>query len=535
MTTFRGAAAFVTLIFVAGLGEPALAQSTADRCARLAGLAIPREQIGLPTSGAVIREAAVDIAAIKSGQLCVVKGEIAPVDPAAPPIRFEVDLPEAWNGKAIQMGGGGYNGVVTATTRHAFIPKDRNPIDLGYVSFGSDSGHSAGNGDFGKAARDASFAMNAEARENFAYAQIKKTRDTVWAVVRAYYRSSPRRTYFYGSSQGGHEALLAAQRFPEDYDGVVAIHPAYNFIALASGSRSAAEAIYKDPKGWIRDSDARILGNAVLQSCDKLDGLADGIIANVAKCRKTFSLASLACTKPSDDACLNAAQIEAIRQLAAPADLGMKIGETTHFGPWPVLEGAFTYPGLFGFGKKAVPDDPPSGDDAFLYVMGDQGVRYLITQNPAIKSLSFRPAEHRALVERASAATDVTSDFDRFRARGGKILMMHGSVDMAIAPANSVALDERLSKRYGKGLNSFYRFYMAYGFGHGDGAFQVEWAAIDELDRWVEQGVAPGPQVVRDTSEAGNGRTMPLCRFPLWPRYRGDGDPGSDSSFRCVR
>lgn len=239
-----GIIAVAVLGAAAGLAVPCAAVqaetvsgASPDRCAALRDLTVPRGTIGLPTGGAPITDARIssDSDTAEPAGLCVVKGMIAPVDPGSPPINFQLNLPADWNRKAVQLGGGGFNGFLVTGRNPNFIPASQEPVRLGYMTFGSDSGHLGGGGSPRAATSDAAFAMDAEARENFAYAQIKKTHDVAVAVGAAYYGENPRRTYFYGNSQGGHEALLAAQRFPDDYDGVVAIHPAYNFVALQLG------------------------------------------------------------------------------------------------------------------------------------------------------------------------------------------------------------------------------------------------------------------------------------------------------------
>lgn len=539
-----GIIAVAVLGAAAGLAVPCAAvqaetvsAASPDRCAALRDLTVPRGKIGLPTGGASITDARISSDTAEPAGLCVVKGMIAPVDPGSPPINFQLNLPADWNRKAVQLGGGGFNGFLVTGRNPNFIPASQEPVRLGYMTFGSDSGHLGGGGSPRAATSDAAFAMDAEARENFAYAQIKKTHDVAVAVGAAYYGENPRRTYFYGNSQGGHEALLAAQRFPDDYDGVVAIHPAYNFVALQLGGLAISKSLYRNPAGWLSPQSLSALGSAVVSTCDGLDGLKDGVIANLAHCRRAFRVETLACKagEAVSAACLTAPQIRAIKEIAAPADLGLTVSSSDRFGGWPIVEGAFSYRTPFGFGSQAVPASPPGRDDSFTFVMADQGIRYLVMQDPALQTLTFTPAEHAASVQRASALIDVTdANFDRFIARGGKILLMHGSVDMAIPPANSVALYQRLRQRYGRALDGFAQFYIAYGFGHGEGAFQAEWNSLHELDRWVESGKAPGPQQIRDRAGDRAGRTMPLCRYPSWPRYKGRGDPSSAANFRCV-
>ncbi len=168
--------------------------------------------------------------------------------------------------------------------------------------------------------------------------------------------------------------------------------------------------------------------------------------------------------------------------------------------------------------------------------MADQMVRYMALQDPSFNSLRFEPAQHVAELQRLSKLIDANdANLDKFRAHGGKLLLLHGTVDMAIAPENTVAYYDRLLKRYGAGpLRTFTRFYMVPGFGHGDGPFQMHWDGLTAMDQWVAAGKEPLNQVVTDSAKATAGRARPLCEYPAWPRYVGSGDANTATSFKCV-
>ena len=166
--------------------------------------------------------------------------------------------------------------------------------------------------------------------------------------------------------------------------------------------------------------------------------------------------------------------------------------------------------------------------------MADQLIRFIVMRDPHFDSLQFRPAEHAAKLQKIATLLDATSsDLDAFRDRGGKLLLMHGTVDMAISPYASIAYYEQLRRRYGAGLSNFVLFFLAPGFGHGDGPFQVSWDSISALDDWVEHNRIPTNQIVTDTAPPTAGRSRPLCEYPNWPQFIA-GDPNAASSFRCV-
>lgn len=523
---FRSIVLAVGVLLAIGLAPSA---ASAVDCAQLTGRRIPAVRIGRPTHGAEVTAAALAEEA-RGGRFCRVSGLIHPVDRSAPDIEFRVNLPEQWNGKALHIGGGGYNGVVVNGEAARFPnPATPTPLAQGYATFGSDSGHKAAQGEDA-----AKFALNAEALANFGGDQLKKTHDVAVALIAARYGRGPRRMYFQGNSQGGHEGFNVIQRWPQDYDGVVAIHPVYDFTALQTAGTLLGQAMYQTIGGWVPPEKIQALDAAVYRTCDGLDGLKDGVIANVRGCQGAFRVASLRCPDGRDTgpACLSDGQIRTLETFNRDMPLGVALqGGIDRFARWPVFEGADMR--RFNLGRGPSPSQGP----AFVYMMGDQMVRYMAMQNPAYPSLDFRPAEHAAALQRVSSLVDANlDDISAFERRGGKLLLMHGTVDMAVTPYNTIAYYERLARRFGEArLRRFVRFYVAPGFGHGDGPFQVGWDSLGALDAWVEQGRAPGPQVVVDTARETAGRTMPLCEYPAWPRYDGRGDPRSAASFACVR
>lgn len=503
-------------------------------CSALAKATVPAAAIGLPTRGAAVGSASlVDDPA--NGRFCRALGAIRPIDPAAPDIHFQLNLPIAWNGKALQIGGGGYDGtLVTAEAARFPDPAKPSPLKQGYATFGSDSGHQA------KPGQDAAaFADNAEALANFAGDQLKKTHDVARALIAQAYGQAPRRTYFQGNSQGGHEGFIVIQRWPQDYDGVVAVHPVYDFTALQTDGVLIGQAVYNNPGGWLPPAKVALLGQKVLAACDELDGLRDGLIGNVRACGKAFSLAGLRCAGGADTGpdCLSDAQIRTLSIMAADMPLGVTLaGGVDRFGKWPVLEGASMNGRFNPFGKAGAKPRPPGPDDSFLHMMGDQMVRFMVVRDPAYDTLGFDAGAHAAALQALSRQIDASDpDISAFQKRGGKLLLMHGTVDMAVTPYNTIAYYERLKARFGEApLRRFVRFYVVPGFGHGDGPFQVGWDSLGALDAWADRGVAPGPQVASDTAKATAGRTRPLCEYPAYPRYAGSGDPGQASSFACA-
>ncbi|MEO6217243.1 MAG: tannase/feruloyl esterase family alpha/beta hydrolase [Sphingomonas sp.] len=540
----------LNLCAVALLAAPLLATSlqvhsqpaspSADSCAKLASIIIPASAIGLPNTGATIDTAVLvtaDAPKNRDGEYCQVKGFILPVSPGAPKMEFQVNLPSKWNGKAAQFGGGGYDGsLVTglgpAAMQAATAP---DPLQQGYVTLGSDGGHKGGQG------FDGTFGLNDEALLNYGKESVKKTHDAAMAVIKARYGAGPKRFYFIGASQGGHEALDAAARYPADYDGVVANYPAYDVTMLHLGSWNVGKALYDNGgAGWLNAAKTKLLTDAVYAACDELDGVKDGIISNVKGCNARFNIATVKATlrcphgKDTGDTCLSDPQIAAVEKIASPYKPGVTIAGIDEFPRWALLDGAL-FQGISTFGKRPVPSNPPTDEDALLYNAGAATLKYIITRQPDFDALTFKPTNWKDRLQKAGAIMDVTDrDLTPFRKKGGKIILMHGMIDDLITPHNSIVYYRRLLAKQGKAsLDSFMRFYLVPGLNHGFGVFNAKYPGLDSLDQWVETGKAPGRLTAIDANPGSN-RSRPMCPYPAWPKYKGLGSPNSADSFTCI-
>jgi pimeloyl-ACP methyl ester carboxylesterase len=515
-------------------------RSPQEACSRLANLFVPAWAIGLPTSGAVVQSATFVTAEApnnQNGEYCAVKGLIVPASADAPNMEFQVNLPTSWNSKALQLGGGGYDGTLVtglgmAGLQPASIP---TPLKAGYVTLGSDGGHKGAPG------FDGTFGMNDEALLNFGKQSVKKTHDVAMAIVKARYGTAPRRFYYIGNSQGGHEALDAAARYSADYDGVVANYPAYNVTMLHLGSLNVGKALYGNGgAGWINPAKTRLLTDAVHKACDGLDSAQDGIIGNIAGCNAAFNIetvkSTLRCANGTDtgDTCLSDAQIAAVEKIASPYRPGFAIAGMEEFPRWSLLEGA-RFEGRSTFGTRPVPGNPPTSADALLHNAGAATTKYILTRNPSFDALTFEPTALKERTQESGTIMDVTDvDLTPFRAKGGKIILLHGTTDDFITPHNTVAYYNRHKALQGEAnMDSFVRFYVVPGLSHGFGAFNAKYDGLAALDSWVENGNAPGTLVAVDGNQ-GASRTRPMCLYPAWPRYNGTGSVDDAANFSCV-
>lgn len=535
----------------------------AKTCIELNGLVIPAASIGLPTTGAVVTStvlvpaAGTGVAAVT--EYCKVLGDINPVDVNAPKIKFQVNLPVNWNSKAMMFGGGGYDGVIaTGTGNVPAGPADQPaPLARGYATFGSDSGHQAN----ANGSRDGTFGANDEALKNFSSDALKKTRDAAITIINARYADTVKKTYFAGGSTGGREALIAVQNWPQDFDGAIVLYPAWNAASLDLQFGRITRELAK-PGAYPSRAKRKVLYDASLAACDALDGVTDGLVSNVKACNANFDPATatlngtpIRCVGGADtgDSCLSDAQIAAFNVTNTPLVLNYALasGETTYpgFNTWGT---DFGIPGTsplqptvltlsLGTEQPANPmplitatTSPPYGSTFW-----DQWVKYFVTRDPTFNSLSLDPQNPGALQARIVELTTIQdlnkSDLSAFNAKGGKILMAHGSHDALVSTRATEQYWDRIRNTMGAAkVDSFARYYEIPGYGHAaSSVFNAAWDSLTTLENWVEKGVTPPNQVVADTAGVP-GRTRPLCDYPSWAKYKGAGDINVAASYSCA-
>jgi feruloyl esterase len=527
-------------------------------CAQLQGATIPAASIGMPTSGGVVTSAAV-VAASGTGANavpghCLVSASIAPVDKAAPDIRFRVALPTDWNRKVVMFGGGGFDGSIPNVTGNVPAgPADQlRPLARGYATFASDSGHQAN--EYGS--QDGAFGLNEEATRNFGGEALKKTRDAAVYLVKARYGVEKiEKSYFAGGSTGGREALAAITRWPADWDGAIAWYPAWNDIgALLAGQRVTR--LLAQPGAYPSPAKRALVYHAALAACDGLDGATDGLISKQRLCNATFDPSTavyngnpVRCAGGTDtgDTCLSDTQIAALKSLDQDTRFNFSLasGETRYPGVnvWGADLGITTNPSplqptitflALGTSQPAMPMPRTAPYVSFLV---DQWIKYSVTRDPLFNSLTLdpeNPGPWGGRISELSTLLDTRVDLDAFAAKGGKLLLAHGLSDILVSTRAAEDYYQRLQSRMGPSeVSKFARYYEVPGYGHAvSTAFNAAWDSLTALENWVEKGVGPANQVVTDTAGVP-GRTRPLCDYPKWPKYKGSGDVNSAASFTC--
>ena len=473
---------------------------------------------GRSIGGAEIRSAILVADASGYPEHCKVLGTIPPQ------LSFEVRLPTSWSGRALFIGGGGLDGIIFPPEALMFNPSIAAD---GYVTIATDAGHQG-------SPLDGAWALGDPlAVENFAYLSTHTVLAAARAIIEERYRVAPRRTYFFGNSTGGREGLIAAQRWPEDFDGIVALEPAYDMTALVLGGNRVAQHVFGTAGGNLSAGQLRTLGRAVLDACDELDGIRDGIISYLAACR--FDPAVLRCNGAESDDCLTDEQIATVNTVHSDLELDFALANDVRSYPrWPLgnEDGAGSWP-LWITGSG----DPSS---SLGFVLSDQTLRFFVAQDAQLDTLRFSPSSYADELFALSSLLDASDpDLTAFAVRGGKLILWHGWSDYAISAYSTIRYFERVVSTLGgrAAVDEFLRFYTSPGVDHlagGPGAATTDFLAA--LVTWVEEGTPPGDLVSRklDPQTAEPILARPLCRYPTYPRYEGKGDPAAASSFRCA-
>jgi hypothetical protein len=510
------------------------ATSPGFSCTGLASLTIPPELLAAPTDVVQITSATLMPETSSLPEHCRVQGKINPrigVNDTPFAIGFEVRLPAKWSGRFFFQGGGGNDGSYTNATGS---PGNggRATLARGFVTVKSDGGHTGGSA--------AGFGFDPQARVDHAYNAWDKTTVTAKAISSLYYGRMPDRSYFAGCSGGGRQGMMFTQRFPEYYDGVIAGAPAMSVATGASISVAWEAQTYNaiapvDAGGnhilsqAFSNSDLTLVANTILQECDSLDGVADGSINNVLECK--FDPAALQCTGEKNATCLSAQQVAALKKgFGGPYN---SAGQPLYI-TWPYDTGI----GASGWRMWKLGTSATSTPNAAFFTLMQDAIRneFFTPADPTFSILNFNfdtdPARMAAFGELYD--TWKNAELSAFKAHGGKLLIHHGVSDPIFSANESMDYYNRLAAaNHGPvQAGAFARLFLVPGMNHcGGGPATDQYDTVSAMINWVENGNAPDKLIASGSSFSG--RTRPLCPYPSFARYIGEGSIEDANNFVC--
>ncbi|NLT65636.1 MAG: tannase/feruloyl esterase family alpha/beta hydrolase [Acidobacteria bacterium] len=415
-------------------------------------------------------------------------------------IEIEVWLPtETWNGKFQAVGNGGWAGAIS-------FPAMALALREGYATASTDTGHKGGNALFGIG--------HPEKVVDYAYRAVHEMTVTSKAIITAFYGQKPAYSYWNGCSTGGRQGLMEAQRYPEDFDGIIAGAPANFHSHLHASDMAITVPVLKDDSKRVPAEKLALLNKAVLAACDGNDGVKDGLIQDPQKC--SYDPTRLLCRGDDANDCLTAAQVETVKNVYAPT--------------------------RFESGEIIFPGKAPGSEHSWIMLHGKQpspisvGTFQLTYQDPDWDWRTFETDRDTKLAdEKTGFINAVDPDLSKFKARGGKLLLYHGWDDFGIAPENTINYYSNVLKLMGPKQDDWLRLFMMPGVGHCSGGTGPDQAGfMAAMERWREAGEAPDKiMVFRTDSSARVDMTRPLCPYPQVAGYKGVGSTNDAASFEC--
>ncbi len=419
-------------------------------------------------------------------------------------ITIEVWLPaEDWNGNYQAVGNGGWAGTIN----HAEMA---GALRRGYATSSTDTGHNTSG---------AGFALgHPEKLIDFGYRSEHEMTVIAKAIIAAFYDAGPKFSYFVGCSSGGRQALMEAQRFPGDYDGIAAGAATNNWNSMMFGRIWVAQATLKDTASYIPPAKYPVIHKAAIEACDALDGVKDGVLEDPTRCH--FDPGAIECKGADSPDCLTSSQVDAARKIYAPAR-NPRTGKEI----FPPMErGSELVWGTLAGGPKPI-------------ALADDYFKYVVFENPNwdFKTLNFDSDFAKAEKRDGGILTAVNPDLRPFFSRGGKLIQYHGWTDRQVMPRNSIDYYNSVVREIGDTVRiaDSYRLFMAPGMDHcGGGEGPNRFDVVGALAQWVEKGKAPD-SIVASYIDGKPSRTRPLCPYPQVAVYKGTGSTDDAASFAC--
>jgi Tannase and feruloyl esterase len=446
----------------------------------------------------------------------------------SPEIAFEVSLPSKWNGRFYMIGNGGFAG--DALDNSGRVAQRNEALRLGFAFAQTNTGH------YARKEPGASFVMsNPEKAIDYAYRAVHLTAITAKKITKDYYGRAVARAYWNSCSNGGRQGLMEVQRFPQDFDGVVANAPWLDQTGFTIGALWNQKAL---SAAALTPAKLALLAGRVMEKCDAIDGLKDGLIDDPRKCDFDPSHDVPACSAGEDRPdCLTAAQAEAIAKV-----YGGPVSNGKHIFPGYMPGSETVVQGLFGGGNgsnwlNVIVSKQPGGKPADFNLA--EGVIQYLAHKPPQPDYDYRTFDFNhdlhMLDDWSKEADAKNPDLSAFRKRGGKLIMAHGWADPILQPLVSVNYYEQAVARNGQNTPDFFRLFMVPGMSHCSGGigpdrFDPMTAVID----WVEKKQAPNSMIASRVVDNNVVRTRPLCPYPQVARYSGQGSIDDAANFHCV-
>ncbi len=443
---------------------------------------------------------------------------------------FEIRMPDDWNGRFLYQGGGGNDGSIRPAlgTQGTLEPA----LNQGFAVVSTDAGHQG---------MDASFGADPQARIDHAYAAHDRVARAAKTLIEARYGVQPDHSYFIGCSGGGRQGMMFTQRFPEYFDGVLAMAPAMSVakeatIAAAWSTQQLMAIAPPDGNGQpilsqaLTDDDLGLVRRSILEACDADDGIEDGLVSNPGAC--TWDPAELACNG-TDGACLTDDKVAALQAVAAPPR--NSAGEAL-YTDWPWDPG-IGHPAndwrIWRLGTS-----PTAEANAIHITLMQDALRweFFTPPDPDFSMLDFDFDTDPARMEEFAAIYNHNRDasIDAYKANGGKFMIVHGMADPIFSPSESIDYYQRLQAAHPDDHADFSRLYLVPGMAHCQGGAATDrFDGLGQMVSWVEQDQAPA-EIIAHGSRVFPDRSRPLCPYPSYAQYTGEGDPEDASNFVCA-
>jgi hypothetical protein len=522
--------AFSTAAIITAAGLPAGAQAFADLKTAL---------VDYSKADIAPRKPCEEMDTFKSDQIVQITATIVPAAAAtpahcrvtgllSPEIAFEVSLPAKWSGRFYMIGNGGHAGE--AMDDAGRVAQRNQALQLGFAFAQTNTGHDA------RKEPGATFVMsNPQKAIDYAYRAVHLTATTTKDIAKDYYGKAVSYAYWNSCSNGGRQGLIEAQRFPEDFDGIVANAPWVDQTGFTIGAMWNQKAL---SDAAVTPAKLTLVADKVMEKCDAIDGLKDGLIDDPRKCAFNPARDVPACKAGTDGAdCLTAAQAAAIAKVySGPVSKGKPFFPGYMPGSEAVTAGLFgggTGSGWLNVIVSTQPDAKPAD-----FNLAEGTMRYLVNKPPKpdydYKTFNFDRDIH-LLDEWSKQADAKNPDLAGFKKRGGKLLMTYGWADSILQPMMGVNYYEQAVAKNGRETPDFFRLFMVPGMAHcGGGIGPDRNDAVTAMINWVEKGKAPNSIVASRVVNNQVVRTRPLCPYPQVARYSGQGSIDDAANFRCV-